>query len=267
MGGHSYDVVSSEVLVESPILALRRDMVRMPGGEDRVSAREIVEHFGAVAVVAVDDRGRVALVRQWRQAAGRRLLELPAGLLDVAGEDPLEAAARELAEEAGLAAGRWSLLADLVTSPGFAEEAVRIYLAEDLERVDSDIDLGVAEGEEAELGLEFIDLDRACAMVGEGGVLNGIAVAGLFAAARVVAGTDPRRPADERLFDLRPTALAERRTRMLGGGDLKRVPDDATSAADLAEAAAAKREAAEGDGPADGSGASGAAATPDGRRR
>lgn len=224
---HGYEVISSDILVESPILALRRDMVRMPGGagEDRVAAREIVEHFGAVAVVAVDDRGRVALVEQWRQAAGRRLLELPAGLLDVAGEDPLTAAARELAEEAGLAAGRWSLLADIVTSPGFAEEAVRIYLAEDLERVDSDRDLGIAEGEEADLGLVFVPLDRACAMIGDGRILNGIAATGLLSADRVISGRDPRRGADERPFDLRPTRLARRRARMFGGGDLKRVPD------------------------------------------
>lgn len=225
---HDYEVIASDILVESPILALRRDMVRMPGGaagEDRVVAREIVEHFGAVAVVAVDDRGRVALVEQWRQAVGRRLLELPAGLLDVAGEDPLTAAARELAEEAGLAAGRWSLLADIVTSPGFAEEAVRIYLAEDLERVDSDRDLGIAEGEEADLGLEFVPLDQACAMIGDGRILNGIAATGLLAADRVISGRDPRRGADERPFDLRPTRLARRRARMLGGGDLKRVPD------------------------------------------
>lgn len=231
---HEYDVVSSEILVEAPILALRRDMVRMPDASagERIAAREIVEHFGAVAVVALGADGRVAMVRQWRQAVGRRLLELPAGILDVTGEDPLDAARRELAEEAGLAAGRWSLLVDLATSPGFAEETVRVYLAEDLHEVDSDMDLGLATGEEAEIGVEWLTLRDAVTAIADGGIVNGIAVAGLLAAARIADGMQPRTPADARPFDLRPSHLAARRARMLGGGDLKRVPKAADGAGD-----------------------------------
>ena len=90
----------------------------MPGGG--LADREIVEHFGAVAVVALDKENRLIMVEQYRHSVRQRLLELPAGLLDIAGEDELEAAQRELAEEAGLAAQDWGVLVDLVTSPGFA---------------------------------------------------------------------------------------------------------------------------------------------------
>lgn len=217
-GGHDFAVVDSEVLVEAPILALRRDLVRMPGG--RIAAREVVEHFGAVAVVALDGQGRVALLRQWRQAAGDRLLELPAGLLDLAGEEPLAAARRELAEEAGLAADRWSLLTDFLTSPGFAEEAVRVLLAEGITEVARP---GAADDEEADLQLTRVPLAEAAAMCLDGRIRNGIAVAGILAAARVVEQDLPRRPADAP-FGIRPTTLARRRARLLGGGDLKRVP-------------------------------------------
>ena len=124
---HEFTVESSEILIDAPIIAVRRDSVVMPGGTP--ADREIVEHFGAVAVVALDDDNNVALVEQYRHSVGRRLLELPAGLLDVYGEDELDCAKRELVEEAGLQADEWAVLVDLVTSPGFAEEAVRVFVA------------------------------------------------------------------------------------------------------------------------------------------
>lgn len=145
-GEHSFTVVDSEVLLEAPIIAVRRDRLVMPGGTE--SNREIVEHFGAVAVVAFDGE-RIALVRQYRHCVKDRLWELPAGLLDVANEDPLECARRELAEEAGQAAARWDLVTDLVCSPGFCEEAVRIYLAREL----SEVPRPVADDEEADMSL------------------------------------------------------------------------------------------------------------------
>ncbi len=214
---HQFDVVDSEIVLEAPIIAVRRDQVRMPGGN--VSAREIVEHFGAVAVVVADEDNRLYLLNQWRQAAGQRLVELPAGLLDVADEDPLEAAKRELVEEAGLEAESWSLLTDMFSSPGFAEEAVRIYLARGLRAVDKP----EARDEEADMTASWIAVDEAVAMALRGEILNGIALSGILLAAEVLLrGATPRSVAEP--FDIRPTALAKRRTEQFGAGaDLKRI--------------------------------------------
>lgn len=214
---HQFDVVDSEIVLEAPIIAVRRDQVRMPGGN--VSAREIVEHFGAVAVVAADADNRLYLLNQWRQAAGKRLVELPAGLLDVADEDPLEAAKRELVEEAGLEAESWSLLTDMFSSPGFAEEAVRIYLAQGLRAVDKP----EAHDEEADMTASWIGVEDAVAMALRGEILNGIALSGILLVAEVLLrGATPRSVAEP--FDIRPTALAQRRTEQLGAGaDLKRI--------------------------------------------
>lgn len=95
--------------------------------------REIVEHPGAVAVVAVDREGWVTLVRQLREPAREALLELPAGTLEP-GEEPLAAAQRELAEEAGLCGGTWSRVAEFYTTPGFCRERMTLFFAEGVER-------------------------------------------------------------------------------------------------------------------------------------
>jgi ADP-ribose pyrophosphatase len=101
--------------------------------------REIVEHPGAVAIVAVDGDRRVTLVRQLREPARRLLLELPAGTCEP-GEEPLATARRELREECGLSGGRWRELARFWTTPGFCREEMHLYLAEDVERGEADTD-------------------------------------------------------------------------------------------------------------------------------
>ena len=127
---HEYRVLASGRCTRARSSRCYRERVAMPGGGD--SVRDIVRHPGAVAVVALDEQDRVVLVRQYRHAFAEHLWELPAGLRDADGEPPLETARRELAEEALLAAGQWSLLATNYSSPGFSDEVVLIYLAEGL---------------------------------------------------------------------------------------------------------------------------------------
>lgn len=210
---HDFEVVDSELLLDAPIIAVRRDQVRMPGGS--IAAREVVEHFGAVAVAAVDEHGRIAMVQQWRQSVQRRLWELPAGLLDIKDEDPLICAQRELQEEAGLSAAKWMGVADLVTSPGFCEEAVRVYLATGLTEVDRP---EPADDEEADLQFEWVDLDSAVERILSGEINNSIAIAGIFAAHSIITSGRHGFAADKD-FNLRPQSMPQRRV----GPDLKKV--------------------------------------------
>ena len=106
------------------------DEVTTPDGHTMV--REYLEHPGAVAIIAVADQSRLAVVIQYRHPVGYKEVEAPAGLLDVASEDPLAAAQRELAEEVELAARDWRVLVDIFSSPGGSSESLRIYLARDL---------------------------------------------------------------------------------------------------------------------------------------
>ncbi|EOM78469.1 NUDIX hydrolase [Rhodococcus rhodnii] len=204
-GEHDFEVLTSETVYSGAILALRLDRIAMPGG--RTAERETVEHYGAVAIVAVDDDDRVVLVHQYRAPIGRRLWELPAGLLDEAGEDPLEAARRELREETGLEARDWSVLVDVASSPGFTDEAVRVFLARDL------VDVGrpPAQDEEADLTLRRVAARETVEMSLAGEIVNATAVAGLmaYAAARDL---DPGRLRSPNApWRDRPTRFARRR--------------------------------------------------------
>ena len=215
-GKHEFTVTGTELMLESPILAVRRDSVVMPG-ETR-AYREVVEHFGAVAVVAVNDGGQLAMVRQYRHSVKSRLWELPAGLLDIAGESELPGAQRELAEEAGLAAGQWSVLVDMITSPGFCDEAVRVFLATDL----TEVERPPAEFEEADMELTWMTLADARQGILEGRIVNSIAIAGIFAASEVLAGRGTPRETDAP-FRYRPTGLAARRRQAGLGTDMKKI--------------------------------------------
>jgi 8-oxo-dGTP pyrophosphatase MutT (NUDIX family) len=200
---HDFETVSSETIYCGKIFALRVDEVRMPGGN--VAKREVVEHYGAVAVLAMNDDNEIAMVYQYRHPIGRRLWELPAGLLDVDGEAPHITAARELEEEAGLAAKQWRVLVDLDSTPGFSDESVRVYLATGL----SDVGRPEAHDEEADLTLRWFPMDEALRMIMSGEVVNTIAVAGILAVHTVSDGT-ALRPVDAPWID-KPTAFAARR--------------------------------------------------------
>jgi ADP-ribose pyrophosphatase len=178
--GAGYSVVDSEMLYEGKVVSVRQDTVQMPDGSR--AAREIVDHPGAVVIVAVEDDDRIVLVNQYRPALRMRLDELPAGLLDVDGEPPLEAAQRELAEEAELRAEDWHVLLDLHSSPGFSDEAVRVFLARGLSPAGRPADF-VVEHEEAHMSVHRLDLDDAVHRVLAGSITNAAAVAGILAAA------------------------------------------------------------------------------------
>ena len=201
---HIFETTSSETLHTGKIFALREDQVRMPGG--KLVTREIVEHYGAVAIVAMDDEGRIPMVYQYRHPFGRRLWELPAGLLDVNGEAPQLTAARELREEAGLRAQNWQVLVDLDSTPGFSDESVRVYLATGLTQV------GRPEGhdEEADMTLQWYPIAEAVRRVFSGEIVNSLAVAGILAASAVRAGVAQPRPVDTPWVD-KSTAFAARK--------------------------------------------------------
>lgn len=178
---HRYEVTGHRDIWSGRIFSVVSDDVTMPGGG--TATRDYVTHVGAVAVVALDDAGQVVLIRQYRHPVGRHLWELPAGLMDVRGEDLAEAARRELAEEADLTAGAVEVLVDLHSSPGFTNEVVRIFLARDL----ADVPAGQRHDrrdEEADLQVVRVDLDEAVRMVLAGEITNASCVAGLLAAAR-----------------------------------------------------------------------------------
>lgn len=114
------------------VVALREDRLHPPGEPDHTFARLVVEHPGASIVLALDDREQVCLLRQYRHASAGTFVELPAGLCDVPGEDPVQTARRELREEAGLDAGRWRHLLTTVPSAGITSERQHLFLARDL---------------------------------------------------------------------------------------------------------------------------------------
>lgn len=186
-----FEIRSSRAIFDGVVVRLRVDTVSMPGGG--VAEREVVDHDLAVAVVALDDRGRVALIEQYRHPLGRRLWELPAGLMDVDGESALSAAQRELAEETGLAADHWAVLVDVAVSPGFTTEAMRVFLARDVRLIGRQ---GEIAGEEADLRLVWVPLSEARDAVLAGRIVNAAAVSGILAADRALADALPLRPAD-----------------------------------------------------------------------
>lgn len=201
---HEFAVSGSDTLHVGRVLALRLDQVVMPGG--RTVAREVIEHPGAVAIVPLHDDASVVMVDQYRHAVGRRMRELPAGLLDTPGEDPVTTARRELSEEVGCTARDWSVLLDVVPSPGFSDEAVRVFLARGLAEVGRPAG---PDDEEADLAVVRLPLAEAVCQVLAGEIVNSSAVGGLLAAQAVLAGTAQPRPVDAP-WPHRPTRFASR---------------------------------------------------------
>jgi len=171
------------------VVALRSDHVQRPGHPQEEAFRRLVlEHPGAVVILAVDDEERVLCVRQYRHAAQHRLVELPAGLCDVEGEDPVEVARRELLEEASMAAGEWTRLSSTFSSPGLSNEIMHFFLARDLRPADrGDF---VPQHEEADMETFWVPFDDLVRAVLEGRIADApVVVAVLLAQARGLAGS------------------------------------------------------------------------------
>lgn len=169
--------LASESVFDGRLLHVRRDTVLLPNGHEAV--REWVKHPGAAAVIPVLDDGRVIMVRQYRYPVRRVTLEIPAGKLDVPGEDPLDCAKRELKEETGYTAAKYTKLFSLATTVGFSDEWIHIYAAE-----------GLAAGEQCPDDDEFINvvrlpIEKAMEMVKDNTIVDAkTAVAVLLLAAR-----------------------------------------------------------------------------------
>lgn len=149
-----WPVRSREVLGRGYVSSFVGETIETPDG-DTIS-RQFLTHPGAVAIVAWDEEAdEIAVLTQYRHPVGMELVEIPAGLLDVDGEEWVVAAARELAEEAELAAASWHVLVDMVTTPGACEESLRVYLARGLTRTDRPEGF-VLEGEEAQMQFSFV---------------------------------------------------------------------------------------------------------------
>lgn len=193
-GPERWAVAASRTRFTGHVVSVRSDEVLAASGER--FTRDVVVHPGAVAIVAVDEAERVVVVHQYRHPVGLRLWEVPAGLLDVAGEDPALAAARELAEETHLAAADWRVLADPFSSPGMTSEAIRVYLARGLSVPDGPAWVGA--DEEADMPVSRIPLADLVDGVLAGRLHNPALITGVLAAwvARTRPGWDQLRRVD-----------------------------------------------------------------------
>ena len=174
----SWPIVAHEVLAEGRAFDFVSDEVAVPSGG--TMRREYIEHTGAVGVIALDEGGRVAVVRQYRHPAGMTLVEPAAGLLDSGDDSDLAAAQREVAGELQLAASGWRVLLDVFNSPGCLQESLRIYLARGLSRTERP-DGFELEGEEAHMEAAFVALDDLVEAIYSGRVQNPTMVNGTLA--------------------------------------------------------------------------------------
>ncbi|MEU2715134.1 NUDIX hydrolase [Streptomyces sp. NPDC007205] len=190
----AWEIRATETPFTGNKTSVRTDEVVMPDGS--VARRDYQVHPGSVAVLALDEEDRVLLINQYRHPVRYRLWEIPAGLLDVPGENPLHAAQRELYEEAHVKAEDWRVLTDVYTTPGGCDEAVRIFLARDLSAAEGE--RFAAEHEETDMEHARVPVDELVRRVLAGDVHNNCLVVGVLSlvAARGGDGLDALRPAD-----------------------------------------------------------------------
>jgi ADP-ribose pyrophosphatase len=202
-------LVDSEVIHRGHYLTFKVDRIQRADGT--LATRDVCEHPGAVAIVALDAADRVLLVRQWRHAARRALLEIPAGTLDrdeSTGdiENPGKAAPRELEEETGMRAARWRLLASFWTAPGFASELMHLYLATGLSAAQDD---RRGPDDDERLRLSAVPWREAVAMAEAGEICDAKSLVGLLWLSRLKErGEADARGGDGRVADGPETATA-----------------------------------------------------------
>lgn len=208
----AWQIDAHRVLGTGRVCSFVEDDITPPSGEQ--FTRQYLTHPGAVAVMALDEQGRVAVVHQYRHPVAMKLVEPPAGLLDADGESFLSAAQRELAEEALLKADDWRVLVDIFTTPGGCEESIRIYLARGLSAAPRPAGF-VVEDEEAHMDISWVDLDELVDEIFAGNVQSPSMVSGALAlqTARLSGRLDALRPADAPwpARDIWATRVAERR--------------------------------------------------------
>lgn len=169
-------LVTSEPVFSGRVWDIYSDTVKFAGGE---MTREYMKHSGAVAVLAIDDADRVLLINQYRQPVKLRDWELPAGLLDVEGEPPLEAAKRELAEETDLVAAEWTPLISFNSTPGGSNEVIHVFEARGLSAAPTS---HPRTDEEAEIVVRWVALDEVVAAVLDGRLKNAPLIIAVLAA-------------------------------------------------------------------------------------
>ncbi|NQS74994.1 MAG: NUDIX hydrolase [Peptococcaceae bacterium] len=173
MAGYRELMTSSNTIYRGKIVNLRVDEVSLPNG--KTSRREVVEHAGAVAIVPINEKRELLLVRQYRYAAGMVLLEIPAGKLEP-GEDYEACAGRELTEETGYVAGKLKHMISFYSTPGFTNEQIHLFLATQLTLKKQNLD------EDEFIEVETVGLEQAQEMVMSGAICDAKSIAGILAA-------------------------------------------------------------------------------------
>jgi ADP-ribose pyrophosphatase len=181
----SHPIVDRKTVFSGMVWDIRHDAFELNG---ETIARDYMVHPGAVAIIALNDAGELLLIEQYRHAQGKIMWEAPAGLMDFADEDPLEAAKRELFEETGYVASTWNVLLDLANSPGGSSEQIRIYFARDLSLHPDGRPIGDAE--ELDMPVHWIPIQDVLESIRRGAVTNPQLVAGTHAALIAMAEPD-----------------------------------------------------------------------------
>lgn len=175
------ETLDSKLVFDGKLVKLRVDTVRLPDGKEAI--REIVVHRGAVAMVPLLDHDRIVMVRQYRQAAGEILLEIPAGTSEP-DEEPYACADRELQEETGYRAGRIAEMFSSYLAPGYSSEMLHTFLAEDLTKVQSQTD------EDEFVEVVEVSMDEAVDLIRTGGIKDAKTICGVLMAQRIVVGRE-----------------------------------------------------------------------------